>query len=44
MLAFDQELKQQGINPGTSADLVVASLFAATLLEWVPISGESAGK
>lgn len=32
LLAFDQELKQAGINPGTSADLTVASYFAAALL------------
>ena len=28
LLAFDRELKAAGINPGTSADLTVASLFA----------------
>jgi triphosphoribosyl-dephospho-CoA synthase len=27
LLAFDQDLKQRGINPGTTADLTVASLF-----------------
>lgn len=43
LLGLDRELKQQGINPGTSADLVVATLFAAELLGWVAISGESAG-
>ena len=32
LLAFDRELKQAGINPGTSADLTVASHFAAALL------------
>lgn len=30
--AWDERLKQQGINPGTSADLTVASLFLAGLL------------
>jgi triphosphoribosyl-dephospho-CoA synthetase len=29
--AFDRELKLAGVNPGTSADLVVASLFAMNL-------------
>jgi triphosphoribosyl-dephospho-CoA synthase len=28
LLAFDRELKAAGINPGTSADLTVATLFA----------------
>ena len=28
LLAFDRELKSAGINPGTSADLTVATLFA----------------
>ena len=32
LLAFDRELKQAGINPGTSADLTVASHFAAELV------------
>lgn len=31
LLAFDAELKRQGLNPGTSADLTVASLFALRL-------------
>ncbi len=30
--AWDAALKQQGVNPGTSADLTVAALFAAGLL------------
>ena len=30
--AWDARLKQQGINPGTSADFTVAALFAAGLL------------
>jgi triphosphoribosyl-dephospho-CoA synthase len=33
LLAWDAALKSQGINPGTSADLTVASLFAKQLLE-----------
>lgn len=31
LLAFDTSLKQRGLNPGTSADLTVASLLAADL-------------
>jgi triphosphoribosyl-dephospho-CoA synthase len=31
LLAFDARLKEQAINPGTSADLTVASLFAFML-------------
>lgn len=31
LLAWDTELKQSGINPGTSADLTVATLFAHRL-------------
>ena len=31
LAAFDQALKERGLNPGTSADLTVATLFAATL-------------
>lgn len=31
LLAFDAELKNDGINPGTSADLTVATLFALQL-------------
>ena len=31
LLAFDAELKSKGLNPGTSADLTVASLFARAL-------------
>lgn len=30
--AFDASLKERGLNPGTSADLTVATLFAASLL------------
>jgi len=32
LLAFDRELKRRGINPGTSADLTVATEFAVHLL------------
>jgi triphosphoribosyl-dephospho-CoA synthase len=31
LLAFDRSLKARGLNPGTSADLTVATLFAASL-------------
>ncbi len=31
LLAFDAKLKAAGINPGTSADLTVATLFAIHL-------------
>ncbi|HWK34373.1 MAG TPA: triphosphoribosyl-dephospho-CoA synthase [Hyphomicrobium sp.] len=31
LLAFDADLKRRGINPGTTADLVVATLFATYL-------------
>jgi triphosphoribosyl-dephospho-CoA synthase len=33
LAAWDGELKRAGVNPGTSADLTVASLFAARLEE-----------
>lgn len=32
LLAFDSALKARGLNPGTSADLTVATLFAALLV------------
>jgi triphosphoribosyl-dephospho-CoA synthase len=32
LLAFDTELKNDNINPGTTADFVVASLFADTII------------
>ncbi len=35
LIAFDSELKRRGINPGTSADLTVASLLAYRLLDIV---------
>jgi triphosphoribosyl-dephospho-CoA synthase len=37
LLAFDAELKAAGINPGTSADLTVATVFARNLLDLLPI-------
>nr|WP_210278275.1 triphosphoribosyl-dephospho-CoA synthase [Phyllobacterium myrsinacearum] len=39
LLAFDAQLKAKGINPGTSADLTVASLFASKLI-WLLHNGE----
>ena len=33
LMAFDVALKERGLNPGTSADLTVATLFAAALEE-----------
>ncbi len=29
LLAFDRDLKERSLNPGTTADFVVATLFAA---------------
>ncbi len=40
LLAFDARLKAQSINPGTSADLTVATLFAARLSGLLPIAPE----
>ncbi|HET6224446.1 MAG TPA: triphosphoribosyl-dephospho-CoA synthase, partial [Dongiaceae bacterium] len=36
LLSFDAELKAEGVNPGTSADLTVASLFALRLVTAAP--------
>jgi triphosphoribosyl-dephospho-CoA synthase len=36
LLAFDQSLKSRGRNPGTSADLTVATLFADRLHDILP--------
>ena len=33
LLDFDAELKRRNVNPGTTADLVVATLFAASLCD-----------
>lgn len=32
LAAFDRSLKERGLNPGTSADLTVATLFASSLM------------
>jgi triphosphoribosyl-dephospho-CoA synthase len=40
LLAFDARLKAQSINPGTSADLTVATLFAARLAGLLPVAPE----
>ena len=32
LLGFDREIKARGLNPGTSADLTVATLFAESLI------------
>ncbi len=32
LISFDRALKERGLNPGTSADLTVATLFAAALI------------
>ena len=37
LLALDRDLKARGLNPGTSADLTVATLFAACLRDGLPI-------
>jgi len=36
LLAWDTDLKQRGLNPGTSADLTVATLFARRLIGILP--------
>jgi len=41
VLAFDAKLKQAGINPGTSADLTVATLFAHRLRSILPTAHKS---
>ncbi|MGB8337819.1 MAG: triphosphoribosyl-dephospho-CoA synthase [Burkholderiales bacterium] len=35
LIEWDQKLKQRGINPGTSADLTVASVLAYRLQHWL---------
>jgi triphosphoribosyl-dephospho-CoA synthase len=42
LLAFDSALKRRGFNPGTSADLTVAALLAASLPDIV--GGRTAGR
>jgi triphosphoribosyl-dephospho-CoA synthase len=41
--AWDADLKARGINPGTSADLAVATLFVAACLERGQQAGHNAG-
>lgn len=41
LLAWDAELKRQAINPGTSADLTVATLFARRVRSILPPSSNS---
>ncbi|MBV9741541.1 MAG: triphosphoribosyl-dephospho-CoA synthase [Hyphomicrobiales bacterium] len=41
LMAWDLELKRAGINPGTSADLTVATLFAANLQSILRRAGNS---
>jgi triphosphoribosyl-dephospho-CoA synthase len=41
LLAWDAELKREGINPGTSADLTVATLFVHRLRTILPPSPNS---
>jgi triphosphoribosyl-dephospho-CoA synthase len=38
LLAFDRDLKQRGLNPGTTADFVVATLFAAAIYRRLGLS------
>jgi triphosphoribosyl-dephospho-CoA synthase len=39
--AWDSELKARGINPGTSADLTVATLFVAGVVDGIEAGGSS---
>jgi triphosphoribosyl-dephospho-CoA synthase len=41
LLKADQEIKGRGLNPGTSADLTVATLFAAKLISILQGNAES---
>jgi triphosphoribosyl-dephospho-CoA synthase len=41
LLAFDRDLKERGLNPGTTADFVVAALFAAAICCPGPASGRA---
>ena len=36
LVKFDQNLKARGLNPGTTADFVVAALFAEAISAWKP--------
>ena len=40
LLCFDNELKEKGINPGTTADLTVATLAVARLEDHMKYTGE----
>lgn len=41
LLAFDDDIKARGLNPGTSADLTVATLFAESLINILQQGPES---
>jgi triphosphoribosyl-dephospho-CoA synthase len=41
LLAWDRSLKQRALNPGTSADLTVATLFAHRLRGILPSASNS---
>lgn len=41
LLTWDRELKEKAINPGTSADLTVATLFAGRLRGILPSAGNN---
>ncbi len=41
LLAWDADLKGRGINPGTSADLTVATLFVDRLQNILPLAARS---
>lgn len=40
LLAYDRELKKRGTNPGTTADLTVATLFADRLTRWLDCAAQ----
>jgi len=41
LLEFDADLKRRGINPGTTADLVVATVFVASVCDAMGLNGSS---
>jgi triphosphoribosyl-dephospho-CoA synthase len=41
--AFDRALKERGLNPGTSADLTVASLLASELGDMLGVPAAEIG-
>ena len=43
LAAFDRELKERGLNPGTSADLTVASLLASELGDMLAVPAGEIG-